>query len=244
MHTLLIYSALLLCGGLIAWTVLRYDLYDREPWYTLLLALVCGGAAMYVAGRVQALAIHRLADARPEFMAVARNSNAACALLAGVTEEIAKLCGVGAVLLLFRKHFNDPLDGIIYGSMAGLGAAIEESIFVMGAGPDTLPGQEPVRLAGHLVMGGIGGFGLGALPMGRKHWPLIVLASLAGAMLLHTTWDLIAFEAADQARGARRQSPLLTAASLGAMGAGLFAYRLLVMRASRFSRSMFEKPAA
>jgi RsiW-degrading membrane proteinase PrsW (M82 family) len=144
-------------------------------------------------------------------------------------------------MALFRRHFNDPLDGLIYGSFAGLGAAIEESITVLGFadGPILLPGQEPVRLAGHLIMGGIGGFGLGMRPLADRRWHLWALATLAAAALLHTLWDVVAFHAHDHADLHARASPWHTAAGVLLMLAGMVVFRWLVRRGAALSRRVF-----
>src|SRR5690606_3183208 len=100
---------------------------------------------------------------------------------AAVTEELAKLAVVWAIALLWRRQFNDPMDGLIYGSFAGLGCAIEESVGLHGwpTGAALLPLQEPIRLLGHLVMGGIGGFAVGLWRIRFAPWPVAVAACWA-----------------------------------------------------------------
>ncbi len=172
--------------------------------------------------------------------------NTLWALYAGVTEEVGKVLAVLAVMVLFRRHFNDPLDGLIYGSFAGLGAAIEESIAVLGFadGAILLPGQEPVRLAGHLIMGGIGGFGLGMRPLGVRRWYLWALATLAGAALLHTLWDVVAFDAHDRADLHGRATAWHTASGVVLMLVGMIAFRWLVLRGAAHSRRVFDPATA
>jgi RsiW-degrading membrane proteinase PrsW (M82 family) len=231
-----LYGTLALCALVIGWMVLRYDLYDREPWYTLALVMVLGAAFMWLSGKAQASLIYLAADHLPQIV-----GNVYFSILAGVLEELAKALAVVIVAMCLRRHFNDPIDGLIYGSFAGLGAAIEESIFVMGFTSTTmiLPGQEPIRLMGHLIMGGIGGFGLGYFVMRSSRWPLWVGASLLAAMLLHTLWDIVAFNASDQLQTSERLSPWYTVASVMLMLSGMIAFRLMVVRGSAMSRRVF-----
>lgn len=243
---LLCYLTLAVCTMGFAAMVYRYDLYDREPLGAIVVAMILGGVGMIVAGRAQVDALAALGPT------AAANWNVSMAVAAGVTEELAKFLAAGAILLLSRRWFNDPLDGVIYGSFAGLGAAIEESVAILAfdAPLDFLPASEPVRLAGHTVMGGISAAGLGALvrvrrngeelPGGRgvlsRALPLWMLpVCLAAGIALHTVWDVVAFSAAD----AGRMLPWHTAASLGLMLGGFVAYRWLVAVGARRSRRVF-----
>ncbi len=234
--TVLLYAMLAYAALVVGYVALRYDLYDREPWYAIAGAIIVGAGLMWLAGRAQGAFIHWAAVAHPSWM-----HNLTFALAAGISEEVAKLAAVLAVALAFRKHFNDPMDGLVYGSMAGLGAAIEESILVMGipGAPTTLPAQEPIRLAGHLLMGGMGGWGLGLMVVASRRWVVVALACLAAAIALHTLWDWIAFSAAHAVESGGRQSPWHTLGAMGVMLAGLAMFRWLVAVGSRRSRERF-----
>lgn len=98
-------------------------------------------------------------------------SLAVCAILAAL------LVVIGLATLVPRQ-FNDPMDGIIYGSLIGVGMAIDESVFFLGLGADPaapLPPAEIIRVTGHLVMGGITGFAIGMARMRMKGWPFTLL---------------------------------------------------------------------
>jgi RsiW-degrading membrane proteinase PrsW (M82 family) len=233
--TALLYSTLGACAVLMGLVVYKYELYEHEPWYMLILVTLLGAGTMWAAGWTQG-AIIRWLDEHPILQ-----SNFFFAALAGSTEEIAKIAAVVCIVIVGRRHFNDPIDGIVYGSFAGLGAAILESVMVMGI-PDslmTLPGTEPVRLAGHLVMGGIGAAGLGALPAKRAvWWP--VLVSLGAAIVLHSAWDVVAFDAADVSRDGKPRV-MHTAAGVVLMLAGFVVFRWFVAIAVRHARRVFGK---
>lgn len=236
LSTLALYLTLGACAVLIGVMVVQYDLYDREPLHLVLLAVVLGAGMMWAAGQAQVKLIHEFANAGREV------GNVTLALMAASTEELAKLSVVAMIALLSRRHFNEPLDGIIYGAFAGLGAALDESIWVLGksAQLEYLPLQEPIRLSGHLIMGGIGGFGMGLLTIRSKWAPLAIAASLLGAIALHTGWDVVAFNAMDFYRLWGRTLWWHTAAPVAMMLAGIIAFKLMVREGARLTRELMQ----
>jgi RsiW-degrading membrane proteinase PrsW (M82 family) len=125
-----------------------------------------------------------------------------------------------------------------HGSMSGLGMALEEGVAVLRAMPSgggMLPPEELVRLCGHLVMGGIGGFGVGCLFFrGWKGMPGAT-GSFLSAVLLHFGWDVAALRA-EAGTGLGGRESLLGAAL---MLAGLLLYGRLVVIGSRWSQQVF-----
>lgn len=231
--TLFLYLSLALCTIGIAAAVVRYDLYKQEPWAMLALTALLGAGGMWLAGKAQ-LAVIPIVISHYNGI-----TNLQLALLAGSTEELGKLFAVICIIVIARGAFDEPLDGLIYGSFAGLGAAIEESIVVLGKGVagEYLPPQEPVRLAGHLVMGGIGAFGLGLLTT-RSRWAVPVIAAcLAGAILLHTAWDVAAFSAADLYRIHGKLHPWHTITPIALMLGGMLVYRWFAGVGARLVRA-------
>lgn len=234
--TLLMYTTLLACTLLIAVIVLRYDLYLKEPFYALILVTAFGAAFMWLAGQAQLFAIHRIHHSGQLV------TNTTLAILAGTTEELGKVSAVALIALLIRRHFEDPLDGLIYGSFAGLGAALEESLHLLidSGHPIPLPPQEPIRLAGHLIMGGIGGFGLGLIPVRHKHALIITPLCLLAAIALHTLWDVIAFDAAEYYGFTRKLKPWHTSSPVALMLVGMFTFRFLAYRGAVLSRAWLQ----
>jgi RsiW-degrading membrane proteinase PrsW (M82 family) len=234
--SLCLYFTLAACGLAIGLIVLRYDLYQREPWYFVLGALFLGAASMWLAGQIE-IGIIRAASAQGLNL-----KNVALAAMAGSTEEFAKFAVVVFFWAVLSRHFNDPLDGLIYGSFAGLGAALEESVFVLSRSHINgyLPPTEPVRLCGHLVMGGIGAFGLGLLTI-RSRWtvPVIVLA-LISAAALHMAWDIAAFSASDRYRVGARLEGWHTAIPIALMLTGMVTYRRLAALGARLTRQKLQ----
>lgn len=230
--TIILYLTLALCAVAIGAAALRYDAYVREPLRMILLTAAMGAAFMWLAGRLQVWTITHFAE-QGRIM-----PNISLASLAGLTEELAK---IGVVLILARlavRYVNEPIDGMIYGSFAGLGAAIEESIWVLNLDHAThLSPQEPVRLAGHLVFGGIGGYGVGLLVTRAPRALRFTILALLCAATIHTLWDVVAFDAAEKFNASQSLRWYHTAGGVGLMLMGMAIYRLLIADAAKRTRA-------
>jgi RsiW-degrading membrane proteinase PrsW (M82 family) len=221
-----LYVAVCLSAFLAAVLVYRYDLYNREPWYLIALAAGLGFATMRVAAATELWALGFV------------EAYAAEAAVAAVLEEAARLAAVVAIAVAFPRKFDDPMDGIIYGSIVGLGMAAEESLHFLqarSAADLLLFPLELVRLLGHLVMGGIAGFGVGIGRMGTPRWRRALVLSFSTAIALHFSWDWVALAAADRIT----MSTGLTLLAAAILLAGIGIYGSLVVRGSRLSRARF-----
>jgi RsiW-degrading membrane proteinase PrsW (M82 family) len=220
---MLLYFTLIACAATFGWQVYRYDLKDREPVPALILAAALGAVGMWLAGLAQVAIMRNMGSL------AADHWNTTMSIIAGLTEETAKLTAVVLVIGLRPRWFNDPLDGLVYGAFAGLGAALQESVFLLaGQSNHFLPATEPVRLAGHLLMGGIGAFGLAYMKLGRRGWQGRLVAGFVAALALHATWDIVAFDATD--RGSL--SLPHTIASMIVMFGGMVIFRAMIKLAA------------
>jgi RsiW-degrading membrane proteinase PrsW (M82 family) len=222
----ILYGTLGICGLAIVVMIYRYDLYDKEPWYMAVVAVALGAGMMWAMGPLEMLTIRALGEMG--------TTNLSIAVIAATHEGLGKFLVVLLIALVCCGVFNDPADGIIYGSLVGLGAGLMESVAELGltSGRILLPGAEIVRLLGHAVFGGITGYGLGAVVARRRGWRLVALATLLAAMALHATWDMLALTQTPSGSGHG-------VAAAGVMVAGLLVFGTLVVRAARESRRHF-----
>lgn len=221
---MLIYAAVGACAALLALLVYRYDMYEREPWYMLALTLAAGAAVSLGLGEAEDWVLGAFAAGG---LPVAR------AAVAASHEEAGKFLTVLALALLARRHFNDPMDGLIYGAFAGLGMAVEESVFyIEGAGPE-LRG-EFVRLLLHTLWGGLSGFGLGMAWFRIRYWRAKLSAGLLAAAGTHFAWDCIALNARRLAPHERH-----VPATIALMLLTLLLFGVAVAIANRCSREAF-----
>lgn len=221
---MVIYASVGACAALLALLIYRYDMYEREPWYMLALAFAAGAVVSLGLGEMEDWVLGAFA---------AGGMPGARATVAASHEEAGKILIVLAVALLARRHFNDPMDGLIYGAFAGLGMAVEESVFFL-EGPDLELRGEFVRLLLHTLWGGMSGFGLGMAWFRMRYWPVKLAAGIAAAASTHFAWDCIALNARWVAPDER---PVL--ATIGLMLATLALFGAAVSIANRCSREAF-----
>jgi len=226
------YLILSVMGMVFGAMVLRYDAYEREPWWMLVLSVIAGGLAMFAAFGIEGLALKVAANS-----GIPYTHNLLHAALAGIVEEAAKLAVPVAVILLARRYFNDPMDGLLYGSMAGLGAALFEACwfqFYIKGDPDATliaqHGPNAVRLLMHTIWAGTAGFALGLIVM-KRPWKLNLAQSLAGVMALHFAWDFFVGFKEEQGVVARLIAALI-------VGTSVIWYGLRVFKANQWSRQM------
>lgn len=224
------YIVLALGGMLFGAMVFRYDMYEREPWWMLVLAVIAGAGMMWGAFELELL-IQNLAGVSDQSLLKA--------FLAGTLEELGKLAVPTAVLLLIRKHFNDPMDGLVYGSLAGLGAAIFEGAWWQWFVPQpedtaaiTTHGPNLMRLLMHTLWGGIVGSALGLIVM-KRDTRIKLAQRVGGVMLIHFAWDFFIGFTPPQEQGNGHR---LVAAIV--IGGSVVWYGMLVVQANKWSRAM------
>ena len=224
-----VYATMVLGAILVGGLVYRYDMYEKEPWYMLAGTAALGAATMWLLGYLEDLSLSFFPPPR---------TSVVIAAVAATHEEFAKLGIVLVIALAIPSQLNDPMDGIIYGSIAGLGMAVEESVFYMSfSNPQgfLLPPSEVVRLVCHPLMGGICGFAIGMKRMQMSAWPSVLAGCMTLSLTFHFLWDWVAFSALFE--GDKRWWPHIASALL--MLAGILFYGGLVEIASDWSRQVF-----
>jgi RsiW-degrading membrane proteinase PrsW (M82 family) len=188
--------------------VAAIDRYEREP-VVLLAAAFAWGALIAIPA---ALVIERTLNSWLLGALIAGWSGPASAgtvahsallgLSAGFTEEAVKGAGLVVLLLLLRDEFDNVTDGILYGVLIGAGFAMVENFVYFAGSPR---GDLGFLILGRVVLGWLGhstftallGAGLGCARETRQR-RLQLLAPLAGfaaAILLHSLFDFVDFQA-------------------------------------------------
>ena len=188
-------AALVLSTGLLVAVVAAvwwFDRYDREPLQ------IVGGVFAWGALAAPVLAVVCCTVLGPG-LGVPVTSLAGW--LGPLVEELAKAIGIGLVILLSRE-FDNPTDGVVYGTAAGLGFAATENLVytVVGAQATPIGGTLLVVLvrtalaAGiHAVSSATFGGCLGFAYLSRRTSDRVVwsLVGLVGAVLIHGGWNLL-----------------------------------------------------
>ena len=105
-----------------------------------------------------------------------------------LVEESFKLLPV--LLFAYRsRHFDEPMDGIVYAVAAGLGfATVENVIYAMSLGPALLVQRAFTSTLAHAAFSGLIGYGLAKTKFGGGFGP--VAAAFVAVVGLHGFYDL------------------------------------------------------
>jgi len=163
------------------WHFHHADKYKSEPVSLLIITFAIGGVLALVASLVE-----------PNLPKNAGRAGTFLYFLLGVglIEEFAKFLAV-RVWAYRSKHFNETMDGVIFGITAALGFATVENIFyVFDYGGTVAIFRAFVSVPGHAFYGAIMGFYLGQAKFQHKWW--LALVGLALATLLHGIFDTMA----------------------------------------------------
>jgi RsiW-degrading membrane proteinase PrsW (M82 family) len=111
---------------LYAWLVRRIDRYEQEPVKYIVFAFAWGAMPAIILGLISQLILDLPTQAvlgdgtATDFIGTA--------IVAPITEEIAKGIAVAIVYFARRREFDGWVDGIVYGSSVGFGFAFVENI--------------------------------------------------------------------------------------------------------------------
>jgi RsiW-degrading membrane proteinase PrsW (M82 family) len=229
---MLVYLGILMFAALLARQVYQYDRYHKASRPLLLLAFGLGFACMLGVGHLEDLTQTLL-------KLVEGNRLAAQAMVAAGYEELARLAIVGLIAVAFRRQFHDPMDGLVFGALTGLGMALEESLFFVGLASEPgleLIGTEAVRLLLHVMLGGLTALGVGLVANRGRQGMGVLTAGLSVSIALHWSWDALVGlpQLADEVA-----SLALRSQAIGLMLATMALFGGAVVLASRWSREVF-----
>lgn len=183
--------------------LLWLDRNEKEPAWLVITALLWGAAASTFISGMFNDAFGMVMQSAVGDAAVAGQLTASFS--APFIEELTKGFAVGALLLLFRKEFDNVLDGVLYGALIGLGFAWFENIIYYVRAGEFGGWWEMVKLAwlrgivsgmggSHAAYTGLTGLGFGLFRVMRKgvlRWMLIPLF-WGMSMFAHFAWNTFA----------------------------------------------------
>ncbi len=186
-------------GPMAAYTSLVWwmDRYEREPLRLLALmflagAVPCAGLALLAHSALSFLATHSLPPLFNETLSVV--------FLAPLIEESIKFLPI----LLIRNHsdFNNPTDGIVYGSAVGFGFGMTENLFYFldsfySWGPFNWLWTMVIRTVFtgmlHAFSTGFAGYLVGRAKYHHVRQRTATIAAIAAAILFHMVWNSVIF---------------------------------------------------
>ncbi|MBN1952695.1 MAG: PrsW family intramembrane metalloprotease [Bacteroidales bacterium] len=179
---ILILSASLI--GLIYLLIIRnYDIYEKEPFFKLLLVSVFGGIISVIAS----LFLYQFVDVQHTF--------ADAILKIGPIEEFSKLLALIILHKFIKKEFDEIVDGLVYIAAIALGFSIIENIFYATAAdnpPAVLVQRSIYSVLGHISFSGYLGLAYFIHVRVRKNIFGIILAVIL-ASLAHGLYDGVIF---------------------------------------------------
>ena len=174
------------------------DRYDREPVH-LIMAVFLWGAS--IAPALSVLSLSLLGPFVGDWMSFETAGLVGLSLIGPVVEEIAKAGGL-VLLVAVSSRFDNPTDGVVYGTAVGLGFAVAENVlYALTMGTRLGSAESAVMLVvGRTVMSAgvhavssaaFGAFlGHAVLTRSRIGQGIRVAAGLAVAVAIHGGWNL------------------------------------------------------
>ena len=183
-----------------AFLVLQLDRYEREPWRVLLAAFLWGAVvATFMSAILNDLIGAIVAGTLGEAVGEVVTASA----VAPIVEEASKGLVVFLLYWVLRSEFDGVLDGIVYGSLVGIGFAMTENILYFGrvyleGGLVGLGVLFYVRVIlggfGHALYTGTTGAALGFAREVGNRWVAAAIPPIgfALAILQHGAWNFAA----------------------------------------------------
>jgi RsiW-degrading membrane proteinase PrsW (M82 family) len=165
------------------WFISRRDKYEREPRKLILKTFFVGALLMApVIVAEFALSILLPESKNPAIMFLH------VLLVIALIEESSKYLAI-KLSVYNSPHFNETMDGIVYGGVAGLGfAAPENLLYVLESGPIVGIFRAVLSVPSHAIWGSIIGYYLAREKLVSKSENK-VLRGLGVAIILHTIFD-------------------------------------------------------
>jgi RsiW-degrading membrane proteinase PrsW (M82 family) len=180
--------------------VLQLDRYEHEPWQVLVAAFLWGAL---VATLIAAIFNDLIGAVVTALVGKEIGEVVTSSAVAPIVEESAKGFALLLLYWIVRDEFDNVLDGIVYGSLVGIGFAMTENILYFGRTfqEEGVTGLEVlfyVRVVlggfGHALYTGTTGAGLGFARETTHRWliPIVVPGAYVLAVLQHASWNFLA----------------------------------------------------
>jgi RsiW-degrading membrane proteinase PrsW (M82 family) len=176
--------------------VRRFDRARPEPLWLVVATFALGGLSVIPAGLAEMACAAATPWLDPSVMTLGGQvwalpvAIAVFSLVVGVAEEGSKFLGAWS-LARHRREFDEPVDGIIYGSAAALGFAAVENVKYFAVGRMSgvvIAVRAFITVPAHLFFGALWGYALGRKLVSRQ---TSVFAFFALAAVAHGTFDAL-----------------------------------------------------
>ena len=214
------------------------DIYNREPKLNLIVSFFLGCAAIFPAvlfeqgfsytsnGTVAGVAVFSYA-------------------IVAFSEEFSKFLGL-RLYSYTKKSFDEPLDGIVYCVMVGMGfATLENLMYVLkyaeiGQGLQVGIKRMFLSVPAHGTFAVVMGYFAGKAKFASKNSFWLMLAGLTGAIFFHGTFDFFLFVNETTVWGRQTGEGLLAGGALISFVISLLLSRKLIRQHRNTSQQMFK----
>ena len=173
--------ALAVCGYII-----HKDRFEKEPLGLMVLAFLFGVFSIFPAVIGSALGATLFTD-NGNFI----NTLLYSFLVIGVSEEFAKFFFLRYILYQ-RKQFNEPMDGVVYAIMIGMGfATFENLLYVYEGGMTVALARMVTSIPAHAMFAVVMGYYVGLSKFDVTHQPELLRRGLIYPILLHGAYDFL-----------------------------------------------------
>lgn len=186
MPKILLMILAILPGFLICYLIYRFDKYEKEKRIPLAVCFVLGVVSAMVALKLEEWGDSMGIDEHGSFAMLLLLSFVVIAL----SEELVKFI----VLIVYpfpRKFFNEPIDGIVYAVMIGMGfATIENIMYADRFGTGTTIIRAFTAVPAHAVFAVMMGYFVGLAKFDQKNKIKKLALALGIAVLVHGIYDV------------------------------------------------------
>jgi RsiW-degrading membrane proteinase PrsW (M82 family) len=161
------------------------------------------------------------------------------------SEEFSKFLGL-RLYSYNKKSFDEPLDGIVYCVMVGMGfATLENLMYVlkyaeMGQGLQVGIKRMFLSVPAHATFAVVMGYFVGKAKFDAKNSFWLMLAGLLGAVFFHGTFDFFLFVSSSTSWGKEFGEGILAAGALVSFVISLILSRKLIRQHRKISQQMFK----
>lgn len=182
---ILLFLLAILPGLAICAYIFYVDKHEREVWWHLLVCFILGMVSTFPALYFETMVTDAGYDATGNLFQVFLYSLLGVALI----EEVAKSTCL-FIFPYFNKWFNEPMDGIVYSVMIGMGFATVENIFyAYSSGLETVLVRAFTAVPAHAVFAIIIGYYVGLAKFNKEKRIQLILTGLGLAILVHGIYN-------------------------------------------------------
>jgi protease PrsW len=186
---ILLFLLAILPGLLICYLIFSMDKYEKEPKIHLFVCFVLGIFCTLPAINIEGIGANFIENHKGQLFYIFLFTT----FVIGLTEEILKFFA----LLLYaypRRGFNEPLDGIVYSTMIGMGfATLENLMYAQSFGMSAVLARAVTAVPAHGVFAVLMGFYVGKAKFedNLNEKGKLMLKGLAVSLLAHGIYDFL-----------------------------------------------------